>query len=163
MQGRTRPSKARVTGGLTHRGRDERWPMQGWRSTRSTRTSRSDRGARQDEGAAPVSSSRRQNPPSTASTMSEPRTERPCRRRNVALPKRCLTSGGTRVVLSPRVSSKACVPCRAENREPHETVWRGCGQHTQVVELTRIYAWIIPSRNSAYKERARLQKATFPK
>lgn len=32
----------------------------------------------------------------------------------------------------------------------------GCGQNTQVVEFTRIYAWIIQVRNSAYKERARL-------
>ena len=34
----------------------------------------------------------------------------------------------------------------------------GCGQNVQVVEFTRIYAWIIQSRNSAYKERARLTK-----
>jgi hypothetical protein len=40
-------------------------------------------------------------------------------------------------------------------REPRRP---GCGQNTQVVEFTRIYAWIIQVRNSAYKERARLHQ-----
>ena len=44
-------------------------------------------------------------------------------------------------------------------REPRRP---GCGQNTQVVEFTRIYAWIIQVRNSAYKERARLHDAIFP-
>jgi len=43
----------------------------------------------------------------------------------------------------------------------HEPMSRGCGYHTQVVEFTRIYAWIKRSRKSAYKERARIQNATI--
>ncbi len=53
-------------------------------------------------------------------------------------------------------------PNDLEIRELRKLMAPGCGHHTQVVVVTRIYAWIIPSRNSAYKERARLQKATFP-
>ena len=48
----------------------------------------------------------------------------------------------------PRVSSKDGAPR-----------FRGCGHHAQVVVVSRIYALIIPTRNSAYKERARLLHA----
>ena len=44
-------------------------------------------------------------------------------------------------------------------REPRRP---GCGQNTQVVVFTRIYAWIIQVRNSAYKERARLSRLRVP-
>ena len=135
-----------------------RWPMQG---TRSTRPMRSDREVRRR--GARESSSRRQSAPSREATMSTPRSGVPCRRRNKASVRRCRTAGRTRVVLSPRVSSEACVLRRPEIRELQEPVERGCGQHTQVVDMTRIYAWIITSRNSAYKERARIHKGNIPK
>ena len=87
----------------------------------------------------------------TDETMETPPAMNCCRPPDPMQPQLHLNSGETRAVISPRSfgwGTARLVLRRIENQ--------GCGQHAQVVELPRIYVWIITSRNSAYKERARL-------
>lgn len=87
----------------------------------------------------------------TDETMGTPPARNCCRQPEDQLQRLLRDSGETRVVKSSRSfgwGTARLVLRRIENQ--------GCGQHAQVVELPRIYVWIITSRNSAYKERARL-------
>src|SRR3954468_22426011 len=79
-----------------------------------------------------------------------PATNCCCRPPDPLQPQLPLSAGETCVGISPRSCG------RGQRVLFCEIVKQGCGQHAQVVELPRIYVWIIHSRNSSYKERARL-------
>ncbi len=86
-------------------------------------------------------------------TKTLPATWRCCRSPNPMQPQLRLSCGETCVGISPLSFGQGprVLFCKTEKQ--------GLEQHAPVVELPRIYAELIASRNSAYKERARLHHA----